>query len=135
MNVNDAPHSPQHCSQSIQDKVNRARERATKMLNKKIKKIKREYFQSIENPNKAPVLAVWECRLCVYVCVCFIPEKEAAVRRSRNAAPSDSTFTFSLLADSSSATLSLTVCCCCHRAPLILSANATAHRFRSSLSK
>lgn len=35
-------------------------------------KYKREYVQWIENPNKAPVLAVWECRLSVHVFLCGV---------------------------------------------------------------
>lgn len=63
-----------------------------------------EYFQGIENPNKAPVLAAWERRLRENII--FIPEEQAAVRPQSDPVPSDSTFTFSLQADSSSATLS-----------------------------
>lgn len=88
-----------------------------RFFKKNPKQLRLEYFQWGGNSKQ------YSRSGCVGICVSLSffppPEKQAAVRLQRSADP-DSTFTFSLLADSSSATRSLAVCgcccCCCHRA-------------------
>lgn len=106
---------PNEPLRSISDKVNTAG-RGQKTSKKKKKTIKggifpvRRKFQT--------KLPFWMCgKVCKSVFLFSAPEKQTTVWLQRSAAP-DSTFTLSLLADSSSATRSLAVCCCCccHRA-------------------
>lgn len=89
-----------------------------------LKKEIREYFQWIENPNKAPVLAVWECPLCVCMCFCafFSPQRNRRqlgynVMLLRRLPPSH-VRSWLIPAQPRSPP---TVYCCCHRAPLMLS--------------